>query len=269
MPPSKIARNTRPRNRSYQNMGTSSPIINPLVQSRQSSALDVHLLGCVDFESALFLQQRLVYEVRGRSDRYGGLLICEHPPLITVGREGSHGHMHITEHDLRSRQLAVKWLNRGGGCLTHAPGQLAVYPILPLDRLGMGLGRYRETLELSVQACCDQLHVPTSRRPDVSGVWCRNGKFAHIGSAVKWWVSYHGLFIDVCTAPEFLDLVQTDSLDSRNVSLASLQSRVLPMHSVREGLVHHLAQQLGYADVHLHTGHPLLRRTRQTVHVGV
>ncbi|MEO1996106.1 MAG: lipoyl(octanoyl) transferase, partial [Planctomycetaceae bacterium] len=227
---------------------------------------DVHLLGCVDFESALFLQQRLVYEVRGRTDRYGGLLICEHPPVITVGREGSYAHFHVTEQELRSRQLAVKWLNRGGGCLSHAPGQLAIYPILPLDRLQIGLAEYRDHLELAVQACCDTLRIHTTRRPDVAGLWCRNGKFAHVGSAVKWWVSYHGVFLDVCTPPQFLDLVQTDELNSRGASLASLNARALKMPTVRERLIHHVSRQFGYRDVHLHTGHPLLRRTRQPVH---
>ena len=243
-----------------------SRLTSPIAKAHQSSALDVHLMGCVDFDSALFLQQRLVYDVRGRSDRYGGLLICEHPPLITVGREGSHAHMRVSEHELRSRQLAVKWLNRGGGCISHAPGQLAIYPILPLDRLQIGLAEYRDKLELAVEACCDALRIRTTRRRDVTGLWCRNGKFAHVGAAVQSWVSYHGLFLDVCTPPQFLDLVQIDELDSRRASLASLDGQSLKMHSIRASLIHHIARHMGYGDVHLHTGHPLLRRTRQPVH---
>ena len=53
---------------------------------RNTAVLDVRLLGTVDFDAAQFLQERLVYEISGRDDRFGGLLLCEHPPLITVGR---------------------------------------------------------------------------------------------------------------------------------------------------------------------------------------
>ena len=58
-----------------------------------SAPLEVYLLGIVDFDSALFLQERLAYEISGRSDAMGTLLLCEHPPLITVGREGSRSHI--------------------------------------------------------------------------------------------------------------------------------------------------------------------------------
>ena len=67
---------------------------------RHSTALDVRLLGMVDFESALFLQERLVYEISGREDLFGGLLLCEHPPLVTVGRAGSRAHILVDPKEL-------------------------------------------------------------------------------------------------------------------------------------------------------------------------
>ena len=70
----------------------------------------------------LSLQDRLVFELSNRSDTQGGLLMCEHPPLITVGREGSREHILASPQELISRELDVRWLNRGGGCLVHAPG---------------------------------------------------------------------------------------------------------------------------------------------------
>ena len=113
---------------------------------RTDAALDVRLLGTVDFESALFLQERLVYDISGRDDLFGGLLLCEHPPLITVGRAGSRAHILVDQKELTASRLDVRWLNRGGGCLVHAPGQLAVYPVVPLDRLGLGVREYRAHL---------------------------------------------------------------------------------------------------------------------------
>ena len=107
-------------------------------RARSSDALQVHMLGTVDFDAAAFLQDRLVFELSGRNDRMGGVLVCEHPPLVTVGREGGREDLPPAIHELVSRGLEVRWVNRGGGVVVHAPGQLAIYPMLPLDRLVIG-----------------------------------------------------------------------------------------------------------------------------------
>ena len=61
--------------------------------ARTSESLQVFLLGTVDFESALRLQERFRDEVSQRNDRLGGLFVCEHPPVVTIGREGSQSHL--------------------------------------------------------------------------------------------------------------------------------------------------------------------------------
>src|SRR3954463_957236 len=111
--------------------------------SRTGQALRVSLLGPVEFEAALALQRALVYQVAGDRDS-GALVLCEHPPLVTVGRHGSPAHLRCDEADWRARRWRLRWVNRGGGCLLHLPGQLAVYPVLALDRLppaGGGAGQ--------------------------------------------------------------------------------------------------------------------------------
>ena len=231
-------------------------------------SLEVRLLGCVDFESALFLQERLVYELSGRSDTQGGLLLCEHPPMVTIGREGSRADVLVESQELVSRQMDVHWLNRGGGCFVHAPGQLAVYPVVPLDRLGIGLDDYRRLLEECVIATCRELRVPAWRFDDEPGVWCRLGQLAHVGIAVRSWIAYHGLFINVSPAMDLMRLVQPNSAGDRVTSLAAQRQRRTPMHAVRESLIRHLVARLGYERFHVYTGHPLLRRTQKTVSVA-
>ena len=109
----------------------------PVRTTPADGALEVFLLGLVDFDAALFLQERLMMHVAQRDDGYGALLICEHPPLITIGRSGSQAEILCDAHELTARQIDVRWLNRGGGALVHVPGQLALYPILPLARRGL------------------------------------------------------------------------------------------------------------------------------------
>ena len=240
---------------------------NPFLTCRTSASLEVHLLGLVDFDSALFLQERLVYEISGRDDTQGGLLLCEHPPMVTIGREGSRAHIQVDYRELAARQMDVRWLNRGGGCLVHAPGQLVAYPILPLDRLGFGLADYRRRLEDAVLDVCRELHVPAWRHEEQPGLWCRLGQFAEVGAAVKLWTSYHGLFLNVNPSLDLMRLVQFNPGGEPVTSLAAQRARLTEMHSVRESLVRNLARRLGYEQFHLYTGHPLLRRTKKKVYV--
>lgn len=237
--------------------------------SRRShtAALDVRLLGTVDFESALFLQDRLVYEISGRNDLYGGLLLCEHPPLITVGRSGSRSHIQLEPKDLLARRLGVRWLNRGGGCLVHAPGQLAVYPVLPLDRLGLSPREYRSRLIAAVLEVCSELSVPAWAVEQTAGVAGRTGQFAFIGAAVKRWVAYQGLYINVRPVLQMQRLVSCGRNGLKPTSLESLRGRVTPMAAVREALIRNLAHRLGYDEYHVFTGHPLLKRTRRVTNV--
>src|SRR5690348_16629863 len=118
------------------------------------SCLRVYLLGLVEFETALALQRTLVYETSG--DRQSGcLILCEHPPLVTVGRDGSPADIRCDLAELRLRRWPVRWVNRGGGTLLHLPGQLAIYPIVPLDQRGLGLMDYLDSFQRVLQAVLD------------------------------------------------------------------------------------------------------------------
>lgn len=219
-------------------------------------------MGVVDFDSAMHLQQRLVYEVAGCNDQSGGILVCEHPPIVTIGREGSSAHVGASATELRSQQLQIRWTNRGGGAIVHCPGQLAVYPILPLDRLGFSVTDYRQLLEDSVLDVCREIRIPAWRRTDRAGVFCRLGRIAIVGAAVKSWVSYHGVFVNVCPSMLTQRIVHPEHPDIRLTSIAAQQMRQTSMHSIRERLVRNLAERLGYAEYRLFTGHPLLKRYR-------
>src|SRR3954454_12447761 len=96
-----------------------------MLSPRPLPPLEVYLLGLVDFEEVQQLQRRLVYDLGERGG--GSLLLCEHPPTISVGRSGSRAHIVPDDEELRAMGIKVHWVNRGGGCILHLPGQLAVY----------------------------------------------------------------------------------------------------------------------------------------------
>jgi lipoyl(octanoyl) transferase len=232
-------------------------------------SLEVYLLGLVDFEAALFLQERLAMDVAGRDDGQGALLVCEHPPLLTIGREGSRDDIRCGPEELAARQIAVRWLNRGGGALVHVPGQLALYPILPVARRGWGLAAYCERLEQAALDMCREMRIRAWRLSLGAGVYCRCGKVANVGVAVRQGVSSHGLFVNVNPRMDAVALVRPgDShghAQPRAGSLAAERGIPVAMPAVRESLIRRLAARLDYDRYHLYTGHPLLRRTRRVV----
>jgi lipoate-protein ligase B len=230
-----------------------------------AAALEVHLLGLVDCGAALALLDRLVFDISGRADCGGALLLCEHPPVITLGREASIADVLADEHDLKSMGIDTRWISRGGGAFVHAPGQLAVYPVLPLDRLGIGLMEYRRRLEDALIAVCRDQRIPARSRNDEPGLWSRAGQIAYFGASVRSWVTSHGMHLNVDPDPEFLRLVKPHPVGERSTSLQAQRVRRTSMASVRESVVRHVVEEFGYQRFHVYTGHPLLQRTTRRV----
>lgn len=228
---------------------------------RTGPALAAHLLGTVDFDSCLALQQRLVYECGGARESALTLLVCEHPATITIGRHGSRGHVHFDEAELTSRRIATRWVNRGGGAILHVPGQLAVYPIVPLERLGWNAGAFLDRLERALAAALAEAGVSALLRPGRRGLWGRSGQISFCGVAVKQGVSYFGAYVNVCPDLRLLRYVDSDPTEHTAAgSLLAERQQPVRMAGVRERVIRHLATAMSAGRTHLHTGHPWLAR---------
>jgi len=229
------------------------------------SSLEVHSLGVVDLSSLIALQDRIAFEVSGRTDRLGTVLLYETPPVVTVGREGSYADFLIDRDFLEQELIDVHWLPRGGSSQMHVPGQLCVSVIVPLDRLNIGVVEYRTRLENVCQRVCEDMHVST--KVQNSRLISRTGQVGTVGFLVKSEVTYYGLTINVQPNLELVRLCETGGTDSRHSSLSVNTMKHTPMNGVRESLVRHLTDSLGYKSRHWYTGHPLLVRKKKKVHV--
>ena len=247
--------------------------------------LEVRLLGLLDFNSALGLQDWITYEVSGRVDAGGVLLLCEHPPAISIGRQGSRSQIAVDQGRLSACEVAVHWVSRGGGTVVHMPGQLAAYLLLPLDRLQLGLSEFRRRFESALLAACHDLRVPVKRLEDSPGLWTRGGQVGHFGATVKSWVTQHGMWLNVAPEPSFLKLVHSELTDHRlpaepttashhtaggvvEQRVTSLQDQLLrriTMHAAREATMRNVAEAFHFETVHTFTGHPQLTRTRRRI----
>lgn len=227
--------------------------------ARQNAVLEAYFLGKMDFATCLALEQRLAFEAGGLTEPRIALLLCEHLPLVTVGRQGSRGHLLFTGEDLLSHRLDVQWVSRGGGCVLHAPGQLAVYPIVPLERFGWSVGEYLTRFQTGLVSALEGFRMALTLRPERHGIWARSGQLVTMAAAVRNWVSWQGAFINV--APP-MDLVRKvlDPVDLVPMSSLSVErQQVVKMTDLRTRLVPALAAAFDCDRFQIYTGHPLMR----------
>jgi lipoyl(octanoyl) transferase len=232
---------------------------------RLDTVAEFRLLGRVPFEAAAALQERLVYEAGGLAEPRIVVLMCEHPDLITVGRAGSRGHVRFSNDQLKHEQLSLRWVGRGGGCVLHAPGQLAVYPIVPLNLLGWTVGEYLRRFQRGLVEGFAEVNVRGEMHDGSFGVWGRSGLLANVGVAVRGGITCHGAFINVNPAMRryaFVDVFppHSDPENGKSVMGCLLAERqaAVRMSGVRAALVKTLSAAFDCERYHLFTGHPWL-----------
>jgi lipoyl(octanoyl) transferase len=222
--------------------------------------LEVYLLGLLNYGDALRLQRRLVYDVSGSHGQSAALVLCEHHPIITVGRLGSRAHIDCDDAELTARRIAIRWVNRGGGCMLHMPGQLAVYPIWPFPTGTIDFRSYLVRLEGVLLRVLRDFDIRAFGSPDHSGIWTATGQIASIGVSVSRWVSYFGLTLNVTGVREQFRILHPDGNGSlRGTTMEAERQRPAPMAKVREAVVTRFVEYFEPARHHLFTQHPMLQ----------
>jgi lipoate-protein ligase B len=157
--------------------------------------LEVIEAGLVPYAEALEWQRCLADDrIAGRLT-HDVLLLLEHPPVVTLGRNSHAAHL------LHPSGIEVFEVERGGDVTFHGPGQLVGYPILDLvaPPYKQDLHWYLRTLEQALITALGFLDIPAERNPGYTGVWTRGKKIASIGIHVKQWVTWHGFALNVAT----------------------------------------------------------------------
>ncbi len=232
-----------------------------MLPSSPSSPLEIYLLGLVDFEEAQRLQRRLVYDLGERGG--GALILCEHPPTISVGRSGSRAHIRADDEELRGRDIPVHWVNRGGGCVLHLPGQLAAYCALSLEPLGLDVLGYVDGLHRAILDVLAEFDIRGETRPGWPGIFAGDARIASVGVAVNRWIAYHGLTLNVGPYLSPFQILEEPGPGGgllRQTSMESRRQRPAPMPKVREALVRQVEVTFGLERHHIYTNHPLIRR---------
>lgn len=184
--------------------------------------ISIQDLGLIDYQNAWDIQRKYVDDViSGRI--HHALLLCEHPPVLTLGRLADPGHILFNEDILKDRGINVISVDRGGEVTLHAPGQLILYPILNLDGLGRDLHRYLYQLEQVGIDFLKLFGIVGKRVSGKTGVWIDDKKIMSIGIGVRKWVSFHGLGINIHTDLSLFRLIRPCGLD---VDMTSLDRQI-------------------------------------------
>lgn len=190
-------------------------------------------LGNMAYAEAAALQQRLV-SARKDGTAPDLLLFCEHPHVITLGRNGKREHLRVSDDLLRQKQVEFHHSNRGGDITYHGPGQIVAYPILDLNGIRRDVVWYVRQLEECMIRATSAFGIRAFRIPGRTGVWVQridsgNGgspapeKLAAIGVHISRWVTSHGFAYNVSTDLRFFDLITPCGIpDCRATSLEKL-----------------------------------------------
>ncbi len=233
-------------------------------------------LDLISYTDAYALQQRLVAACKANAIE-DVLLFCEHPHVVTLGRNANRTNLLASEHVLRQKNVELHSTNRGGDITYHGPGQIVGYPILNLDKIKRDVGWYVRTLEEAMIRASADFNVTAYRVPGKTGIWVQPGtsrredtasalpmrlevpavsapevspvieeKLAAIGVHISRWVSSHGFAYNVSTDLRYFDLIVPCGIaDRKATSLEKLLERSMSPAEVKPRLAHHLANLLG------------------------
>jgi lipoyl(octanoyl) transferase len=199
-------------------------------------------LGQAGYLEVLDLQRKLV-DLRRQDIVPDTLLLVEHEPVITLGRRGSRANILSTSAELASEGIQVHPVERGGDVTYHGPGQLVVYPIIQLTQRGLSLSRFVDMLEESIIQVLADFGIQAGRNPKHRGVWVSHRKVAALGVAIRRWVSFHGIALNVSPNMDHFCHINPCELRSEQVtSMAELLGETPSMEGVIEKVVDRFAE---------------------------
>ena len=202
--------------------------------------LVVRSLGRTPYARGLTIQTDLVRQ-RQRREIPDTLLLLEHDPVFTLGRNARAENVLLPAETLRAKGFEVFESGRGGDVTYHGPGQIVGYPILDLAPDRCDVHRYvRDLEEVMIRACSD-VGVQAGRVPGRTGVWVQEAKVGAIGVRLSRWVTSHGFALNanVDLVP-FSLIVPCGIADRAVTSLALLLGAPENLPALRDSLVNHV-----------------------------
>ena len=200
--------------------------------------------------SALRRAKKSEDETADGADDAGTVLLVEHPPVYTLGKSGHAENLLVNQEALEAMGAQFFHIDRGGDITFHGPGQLVCYPILDLERIGIGLREYIEALEEAVIRTVAEYGIAAGRIAGASGVWIDPGKarprkICAIGVRSSRYVTMHGFALNVTTDLEWFSRINPCGFTDRGVTSIAAETGSQPsMQEVKQLVIRELATAL-------------------------
>lgn len=205
-------------------------------------------LGHRAYGPVLQLQEQTVEERKaGRIP--DTLLLVEHDPVYTLGRNARDSNIVASRDELRRMGVEVVKIGRGGDVTYHGPGQLVGYPIINLKERGRSIVGYVDGLEQVILQVLKAYGVRGGTDRKNRGVWVGDSKIAAIGVRVARYVTMHGFSINVCPDLSYYRGIIPCGIRNKGVTSLHLLAPGVEMDDVKKKVVKEFVEVFGYGGV--------------------
>lgn len=196
--------------------------------------LEIFDLGLVDFKSTYLMQKEIFAQVKTGLIT-SALILCQHYPVITLGRKASKKNILASGKELETKGISVYEIERGGDVTYHGPGQLVAYPIFNLSLFKRDIHLFLRQLEEIVINFLSDFGIKGERYNGMTGVWIGKQKIASIGIAIRHWITFHGLSLNIKKDDlANFNLIRPCGLDIEMTALESVLNKVIEINQVKK-----------------------------------
>ena len=200
-------------------------------------------LGLSDYKDTWKLQKKLQSKrILGEIEDH--LLLVEHPPVFTLGKNASKQHIINNSED-----VSIIQTDRGGNITFHGPGQLVCYPILDLNHYKRSITWYMRELEQLIIDVLGEYDIKASRKKGLTGTWVKDKKIAALGVRISRWVTMHGFSLNINPDLNFYKNIIPCGIKEYGVtSMAKIMGNEVPsMDEVKTKMTKHFTKNfVGY-----------------------
>ena len=196
------------------------------------------------YEKQKELFEQLLEAKSGNQTIHNTLIFCEHPPVITIGKNGKFSNLLYPENILKEKGVSLFRTDRGGDVTYHGPGQLVVYPIFDLDSFHLGLKSYIHLLEEAVIRLLAGYGIKAERMEGATGVWLdadkpqKTRKICAIGVKTSRYVTMHGLALNINTGLNYFHLINPCGFIDKGVTSMQMElGKEIDLKAVKKQLL--------------------------------
>lgn len=185
--------------------------------------------GLKDYKDSWDEQEKLFKHVTDNkinalNEDFGGyFILVEHPHVYTLGKSGEVSNLLINEQFLKNIEATFYRINRGGDITYHGPGQIVGYPIIDLEKFGMGIREYIERLEEVIILSLKEYGIEGGRLDGATGVWLdantsKARKICAIGVRASRFITMHGFALNINTNLQYFSYINPCGFQDKGVT---------------------------------------------------